>query len=98
MMRNLILIAVLVSLAACSAPTRRSSKSPMQQKIEKMFNAADVDHDEWLTAEELDAGFPWLKGRFAEIDLDRNGKLSLAEVESFIDLQRMLPPERKKPR
>ena len=97
MRSKFIVLLVLLSLAACGAPQQRPNKSPMQQRIEKMFNAADTDGDEWLTPAELDAGFPWLAGKFAEIDTDHNGKVSLAEITSYIELSRMLPdPNRKK--
>ncbi len=96
--QHVVVVATLLALAACSAPSRRSEKSPMQQRIEKMFTAADTDGDEWLTPAELDAGFPWLAGKFAEIDTDHNGKVSLAEVTSYIELSRMLPDSSRKRR
>ena len=93
-MRRAIVIAGLLALLGGCASSHRPEKSPMMKKIEAMFNAADADHDEWLTPEELDAGFPWLKGKFADIDTDHNGKVSLAEVSSYIELQSMLLPRR----
>ena len=87
---------LVLALVACGAAPRRAGKSPMQQRIEKMFTAADTDGDEWLTPAELDAGFPWLAGKFAEIDTDHNGKVSLAEVTSYIELSRMLPDSSRK--
>ena len=92
----LLAVGIVVLTSAC-APERRAEKSPTYRRIEKLFIAADIDQDEWLTPAELDAGFPWLAGKFAEIDTDHNGKVSLAEVDSYIELQRMLPdPARKK--
>jgi hypothetical protein len=96
MLNRLILCLLLLSLAACAGPSRRAEKSPMQLRIEKMFNAADADRDEWLTPDELAAGFPWLDGKFADIDTDHNGKVSLAELTSYIELSRMLAPEKKR--
>jgi hypothetical protein len=94
---QLVLVVMLLALTACGPAPRRADKSPMQQRIERMFAAADKDGDEWLTPQELDAGFPWLAGKFADIDTDHNGKVSLAEITSYIELQRMLPdPSRKK--
>jgi len=89
-------IALLGLLAACSTPHRRPARSPMQHKIEKMFKAADTDGDEWLTPAELDAGFPWLAGKFDEVDTDHNGKVSEAEVASYVELQALQPPAKKK--
>jgi Ca2+-binding EF-hand superfamily protein len=94
--RCAIVLASLLALTACGPAPRRAEKSPMQQRIEKMFNAADADRDEWLTPSELEAGFPWLAGKFAEIDSDHNGKVSLAELTSYIELSRMLPEAKKK--
>jgi hypothetical protein len=94
-----ILIAVcsLTLLAACGTPHRRAPRSPMELRVEKMFKAADADADEWLTPAELETGFPWLGGKFRSVDTDGNGKVSLAEVTSYIELQSMQPePKRKK--
>lgn len=86
---------LVLAVVACGSAPRRAGKSPMQQRIEKMFNAADSDGDEWLTPAELDAGFPWLAGKFADIDTDHNGKVSLAEITSYIELSRMLPEKKR---
>ena len=94
--QHLVVVAALLALAACGVTQQRPNKSAMQVRIEKMFNAADADHDEWLTPQELDAGFPWLAGKFSDIDTDHNGKVSLAEVTSYIELQRMLPSPKKR--
>ena len=95
--RSLYLALALALLTACAGPhERRREMTRMQERIEKMFNAADTDKDEWLTPAELDAGFPWLAGKFDEIDTDHNGKVSLAEVGSYIELQSMQPTPRKK--
>jgi hypothetical protein len=87
-----------MSLVACGASSQRPDKSPMQRRIDAMFTKADKDGDEWLTPAELQAGFPWLAGKSAEIDTDDNGKVSLAEISSHIELQSMQPPPKKKKR
>ena len=95
-MNKLICCAVIATLVAgCATPHRRQARSPMERKIEKMFQAADTDGDEWLTPAELDAGFPWLAGKFSEVDTDHNGKVSEAEVGSYIELQALQPPPSK---
>ncbi len=94
-MQALCAVIVLCQLAAC-AQQRRPERSPMQRRIDAMFEAADKERDEWLTPAELDAGFPWLAGRFADVDTDHNGKVSLAEVTSYIELQSMQPEPKKK--
>jgi hypothetical protein len=93
-----VLVALVLSglLAACGPAPRRPDKSRMQQRIDAMFTEADKDGDEWLSAAELETGFPWLAGKSAEIDTDDNGKVSLAEISSHIELQSMQPPPKKK--
>jgi hypothetical protein len=97
-MKNLVIPVLVVTALAGCVQQRRPDKSPMQRKIDAMFQAADQDADEWLTPAELDGGFPWLAGKFAEVDTDNNGKVSLAEVSSYIVLQRMQTPEPRKKR
>ena len=96
MKRILVPVLIAVLVAGCATPHRRQARSPMQHRIEKMFKAADADGDEWLTPAELDAGFPWLAGKFSEVDTDHNGKVSEAEVGSYIELQALQPPAKKK--
>ena len=96
-MKQIVVVLCLLSLLAGCAVSRRPTKSRMHQRIEKMFTAADADGDEWLTPAELDAGFPWLAGKFSDVDTDRNGKVSLAETVSYIELQSMQPEPKKKP-
>lgn len=88
--RGGLLLLALAGTAACGGPHgRHRGPSPTYDRVEKMFVQADVDKDEWLTPAELASGFPWLAGKFAEIDTDNNGKISLAELASYIELQQM---------
>jgi len=96
MIKRIVLCFLLVALAGCGVSHRKPDRSPMHKRVEAMFNEADVDHDEWLTREELAAGFPWLAGKYHEIDTDDNGKVSLAETQSHIELSRMLPEPRRR--
>src|SRR5258708_40354958 len=87
-------------LIACATPhkKRHGDSSELNRRIDVQFDAADTNNDEWLSSAEFDAGLPWLKGKFDEVDTDHNGKVSLAELRSYIELQMMRsePPHKKR--
>ena len=93
-----LLLLTLSLLAACATPhkKRHGDSSALNRRIDAQFDAADTNNDEWLSPAEFDAGLPWLKGKFDEVDTDHNGKVSLAELRSYIELQMMKSPAARK--
>ena len=96
--RWLTLAVALSLLSACATPhkKRHGDSSELNRRIDAQFDAADTNNDEWLSPAEFDAGLPWLKGKFDEVDTDHNGKVSLAELRSYIELQMMRSEPGKK--
>lgn len=74
---------LLAGLAGCGAnpPTEK-------QRIRAVFDRADLDHDEQLTPDEF--GMLPLQGvAFAELDSDGNGRISAAELQSYVVWRRV---------
>jgi Ca2+-binding EF-hand superfamily protein len=80
--RNLSVIVLSVLGASVSAMSLAQSPSP--QKIEAKFQAADVNHDGKLTLEEAEAGMPRVAKVFDQIDVEKKGYITLAQLEAFL--------------
>jgi hypothetical protein len=79
-----VLCAAGVLLASCAS----DGPSPMTRQIRDAFKAADTDGDEQLTPAEFE-NLP-LKGvKFEVLDTDGNGKISLAELKSYLTWRRV---------
>ncbi len=92
------LLLLALSAAACSGGGVRygAQRSAADLEREARFQAADSDKDELLTLEEVRAGMPELVDLFDTIDTDGNGKLTLAEIRSYAEWQRISKmPERR---
>lgn len=77
-----LLLALLLS--ACASP-REYQPSPLNLRTGEQFKRVDKNGDEKLTREELAAGFPGFADQFDDIDVDRNGSVNLAELQSYFE-------------
>ncbi|SEQ32084.1 EF hand [Solimonas aquatica] len=79
------LIAALLAaaLAAC-ASSPRSTLNPREQALVDAFKQADANGDEKLTPEEF-ATLPMQNVKFAEVDSDDNGYVTLPELRSYLE-------------
>lgn len=78
--------ALLISLSACAQDGNRSQQ--LAAKAQERFAAADVNHDGFLSRDEAQTGMPRLADHFDEIDTDRDGQLSTAEILAYIKQRR----------
>ncbi|VVD85261.1 EF-hand domain-containing protein [Pandoraea anhela] len=62
---------------------QRSQLQARRATFERYFKAADKDGDGYLSREEAAASEPFLYQHFDDIDANRDGKLSQAEIRSF---------------
>ncbi|UVA78116.1 EF-hand domain-containing protein [Pandoraea commovens] len=65
------------------AAYQRSQLQARRATFERYFKAADKDGDGYLSRDEAAASEPFLYQHFDEIDVNRDGKLSAAEIRSF---------------
>jgi hypothetical protein len=84
-----VVMAAVVLLAACSGRLGAARHDPIAP-VRAEFDAADVNGDEALNRDELAAGLPQLLDAFAAIDTDGNGLISVAELGSYLQWQRVL--------
>jgi Ca2+-binding EF-hand superfamily protein len=64
------------------------NRQQMAQKAGQRFDAADTDHDGYLSRGETHSGMPRIAGHFDEIDTDRDGQLSKAEILAYLKQHR----------
>ena len=71
---------------APAAPASKYEGGP-SEKWEDAFKRADKDHDGGLSRKELEQvkGFPSLKKNFDAMDANRDGKVTIAERQAWID-------------
>ena len=66
-----------------------SAENPKRiEKFTEKFDAADSNHDGFLTRDEAAKGLPRIAKHFDAIDTDHDGKLSLQEVAQFLAAKR----------
>lgn len=86
-MRTLIAIALLTATGvamAQSQPTAGAMSARMEAMLESRFQQADVNHDGKLTRDEAQNGMPRVAQRFAEIDTDGKGYVTLDQIKAFM--------------
>jgi Ca2+-binding EF-hand superfamily protein len=64
-------------------------RAEMKADFEAKFKAADTDADGALTKEEAAAAFPRMADHFDIIDADKDGKITVAELEALRDPLKM---------
>jgi hypothetical protein len=95
-------IAMFVSIAACVAcalpvcADAQTATQPMgasphveraMQMLQSRFQAANITHDGKLTREQAAAGMPRVAQHFDEIDTQKNGYLTLPQIQAFMRTQ-----------
>ena len=63
--------------------TQRAGAEDIPFAVKKEFMAADRDNDGFLTAWEVKGRFPAIERNLAEVDADRDGRISLGEFAQF---------------
>ena len=79
-----LLTAALGGCAVARAGERGAHREAAAEKLREKFQAADTDHDGFLTREEAATGMPRLAAHFDDADSDRDGRLSQAEVGAYV--------------
>jgi len=79
---------VLASIAASAAAQDSDRIKQMAAEMQKRFAAADKNGDGRLTKDEAQAGMPYVYKHFDEIDKNRQGTISLAEIAAYAREQR----------
>jgi Ca2+-binding EF-hand superfamily protein len=82
MVRAAVLILLVAGLSGNSLAQSNSSANAadMKQQFIKRFNAADTNGDGKLTREEAKAGMPAVYKHFDEIDRDKKGYVTIADI------------------
>ena len=79
---------ILLSFAALVAtPLAHADADKREAAIEKLrakFDAADSNHDGYLSRDEAEKGMPYIAAHFDDVDTDHDGKLSQAEVAAYL--------------
>lgn len=80
----------LLALGTVAAAAAACGSQPISQReqVRRVFNEADRNHDEQLDPEEF-AQLPLRGEAFEDVDSDDNGRVSLAELESFLIYRRV---------
>ncbi len=77
------------ALVACgSAPPQHGLQDARTQAIRDAFKKADANNDEQLSREEF-ATLGIQDANFDEVDTDDNGRVSLAELRSYLEWRRV---------
>ena len=84
-----VLMTVVFLLAACGGRLGAARPDPIAP-VRAEFDAADVNGDEALDRDEIAAGLPQLLDAFEAIDTDGSGLVSVAELGSYLQWQRVL--------
>ncbi|MBS0444906.1 MAG: EF-hand domain-containing protein [Proteobacteria bacterium] len=95
MMKRTIVAAVAVALlsaGAAMAQDQGGGKAARGEKFSERFDAADANGDGKLTLEEAQAKMPMVAKHFDEIDVDKKGYVTKAEVAKAM---RKMMAERK---
>jgi Ca2+-binding EF-hand superfamily protein len=75
-----------VSLTAF-AQANNDQRARVVQELRSRFAKADTDGDGWLTRDEAKA-MPRVASHFDDIDVDRDGKVSMEEIGRYLAAQR----------
>lgn len=70
--------------AANSAATGGARVERMMAQLQGRFAAANTTHDGKLTREQAQAGMPMVAQHFDEIDAQKAGFVTLAQIEDFM--------------
>jgi len=84
---KLFLIAMFLALGCVDVSHAQDSSKRMEKFTEK-FDAADADHDGFLTRDEASRNMPRIAKDFDAIDTDHDGKLSPQEIAHYFAAKR----------
>ena len=90
---KLVLVAILLATFCVAGlyaqdATTSGEKPKRIEKFTEKFNAADSNHDGFLTRDEAAKSMPHVAKNFDAIDTDHDGKLSLQEVAQYLAAKR----------
>ncbi len=85
MMAGAVMI-IAASNGALAQDAERGKKAV--EKLREKFDAADANHDGFLSRDEAAKGMPRVAKHFDEIDADHDGKVSMQEIAQFISAKR----------
>lgn len=80
----IVLFALLVLLELGGCAMAGGNRRQMAQKSEQRFDAADSNHDGYLSRDEVQSGMPRIAEHFDEVDTDHDGQLSKAEILAYL--------------
>lgn len=89
---NISMLWFLVLLTAACASERRK---PISEQLKQEFKTADKNGDEALDRDEF-ATFTLPDAKFEDLDTDNNGKVTLAEVKSYVIWRRVQAEGRRR--
>ena len=75
-----------LTFAQAAAPqgVNQQRMERMEQQLQTRFASANVTHDGKLTREQAASGMPMVARHFDEIDTQKAGYLTLAQIEAFM--------------
>jgi Ca2+-binding EF-hand superfamily protein len=95
---RLVFVAMLFMMCCFSGAIAQTTppSTDRTKKIEKFnekFDAADINHDGFLTRDEAAKSLPHIAKHFDAIDIDHDGKLSRQEIAQFLAAKRKAKEE-----
>jgi hypothetical protein len=75
--------AMMLSMASHADQSRAERARELKDKLIERFNAADADQDGKLTLAEAQSGMPRVAKSFDVIDTQKNGYVTLEQVEAY---------------
>lgn len=76
-----LLAGVALSTTACVAAASRAGRA---EQMKERFDAADTDHDGYISREEAEKGLPRIASHFDDADSNHDGKLSQDEIAAYL--------------
>jgi Ca2+-binding EF-hand superfamily protein len=79
--------------ANAQTTTLSGDQTKKVEKFNEKFDAADINHDGFLTRDEAAKSLPHIAKHFDAIDIDHDGKLSRQEIAQFLASKRKAKEE-----
>ncbi|HEX4235452.1 MAG TPA: EF-hand domain-containing protein [Caldimonas sp.] len=81
-------LALATLAAAATAQDAGAGHADRAAKMQQRFAAADANHDGRLTREEAQAGMPFVYKHFDEIDKQKAGSITMADIAAYASERR----------